>query len=217
MVKNIRVREKGVQRGIESLDNSELVALLVSHGVKGHSALDIANKVCKQIEEIDRKSKNFNETLVNNLKFINGLGSTKIVRIVAGIELGRRLFSVQQRAINSRDVSLIFSFLRNRMQEEVHILLLDASFNVISRSLMFKGTFNSSLISAREIFIKALQRKARSIIIVHNHPSGNAQPSIEDIEYTKRLRSIGDILDIQIIDHIIITNNTYYSFKDNLI
>ncbi len=211
-----RPREKLIIRGAHSLTNAELLAILIRTGTRGISALDCARLVIQ-------KFKTFRNMCNTNLKSWNefkGLGISKVVQIKAAIEIGRR-FSEEEikdkrMVINSSKtvVSLLMARMRDLINEIFKIILLDAQNRVIQVCEVEEGTINHAYPIIREIFKIAIQKSTVSIICVHNHPSGNPNPSDEDKKFTRDLRKSGFILGINVIDHIIIGDNIFFSFAD---
>lgn len=218
-----RPREKLEKKGPQSLTDAELLAIILRTGKKNKSALDIAKELIikyKSLKELAQKD--FREIL-NNFSG-EGIGKTKAITLLAAIELGRRS---TQRDINIDEIQVteprvIFELMNPKLShltvEEFHIVILNRKNVVIRTELVTRGTLDSSLVSPREVFKIAIDNRAASIILVHNHPSGNLEPSKEDIKVTEQLYQSGKLLEIPVLDHIIIANNYYTSFLErNLI
>lgn len=214
---SLRPRERLINDGIESLNDEELLAILLKTGTKNESAKDLACKVLKSIESIENL-KNYNyEQLIK----INGIGLAKACSILASIELGKRVYqsnqSIKSMTINSTD--LVYKYYKNiigdAMQECFCCIYLDSQKKVINTKTLFVGTLNYSMVHPREVFKMAYLYGAVSIICIHNHPSGNPMPSKEDFLITQELVNIGKLLDVRVLDHIIIGKNNYYSFLEN--
>ena len=213
--KNERPREKIKKYGIESLNNEELLTILIGSGNKYNSARDLSLKLLSNIEEIGDLV-NFNyETLAK----IKGLGPSKICIILASIELSKRIKTkdlINEKINNSEK---IFNYFKNKFinehQECFYAVYLDSSKKIMKVKLLFKGTLDHSLVHPREIFKEAYLISASSIICIHNHPSGNINPSKEDKMLTNNLVRIGLLHGIPIIDHVIIGQSNYYSFFEN--
>ena len=215
--KNDRPIERLVNNGVNTLSDTELLTILLKTGTKAKSAKNLAEEILKQTGNI-YKLKNIN---IEELYKIKGIGITKAANILAAIELGNRVnsnnYTINGIKINSS--SLVFEYYKNKigdkLQEYFYCLYLNTAKKVIKDKLLFIGTVNNSIVHQREIFKEAYITSASSIICVHNHPAGTVLPSREDQLLTKKLVDIGNLLGIPIIDHVIITQNNYYSFFEN--
>lgn len=218
-MKDIPKSERPVERlllyGSEFLSNEDLLSIIIKTGNRDYSAKGLAELILKQCDG------NLKQLNYSNLKRIKGVGDVKGASILAALELGRRanrsLSSINNIRITSTDV--VFNYYRDLFidmkQEYFYCIYLDTNKVVIEDKLLFIGTLDYSVVHPREVFKEAISVSASSIICIHNHPSGNVLPSRNDYEITKRLVSIGDILGIKVIDHIIIGSNKYYSFMEN--
>ncbi len=211
-----RPREKLIRNGEHTLSNSELLAILIRTGTKGESAIDLARKILRKFKTF----RDLSHTDLSQWKEIKGLGIAKIAQLKAAIELGRRfreevLKKDMIKIESSRDAAAIFMpRMRDLKKEVFKILLLNRGNKAVDIIEITEGTVHEASPAAREIFQKALENFAVSIICVHNHPSGDPSPSEEDKKFTLELCQAGRILQINILDHIVIGNNTYYSFLD---
>lgn len=210
-----RPRERFLKYGKENLSNNELISILLNNGTKNMSVKELSDNILKEINDISELK---NLTL-NKLKNIKGIGEVKAITLLSALELGKRVYYQNNKTkIKMNRADLIYEYLKdeliNETQEHFYALYLDSKKNLIDKKLLFVGTLNKSIVHPREIFKHAYLLSASSIIVVHNHPSGDTIPSKEDIILTKQLVEIGKINGILIIDHIIIGNN-YYSFYEN--
>ena len=211
-----RPREKLLKDGEHKLSNSELVAILLRNGVKGESAVDLARKILIKFGTF----RNMGHTDIRDWKEFKGLGQAKIAQIKAAIEIGRRFREDeakenQPKIESSKDiVDILMPRMRDLKKEVFKIVLLNSQNRIIDISDTEEGTVNKANPIIREIFQKALQNYAVSLICVHNHPSGNTEPSIEDREFTEELFKAGKIMQVAVLDHVIIGDNEYYSFAD---
>jgi DNA repair protein RadC len=211
-----RPREKLIKNGEESLSNTELLAILLKNGTKGENVLDLARKVIQKFQTLR------NLCAASNAEFreFKGLGTAKIAQLKAAIELGRRIMEENVKLPETKISSAkkVFEILMPRMRdlkkEVFKIILLNSQKKMIDVVEITKGTTNYAAPITREIFEKALQNFASSIICVHNHPSGDPTPSNEDKAFTHKLVNAGNALGIQLIDHVIIGDNTYFSFQE---
>ena len=209
-------REKFKRIGVKNLSDSELIAIIIRTGTKDLSVKDLAIEISNNIKQ------DYKNLTINQLAQIKGVGEVKAITLLAAIELGRRTmennkekkFSVN----NAKIVYELFKYdFQKESQENLIVLFLDTKKQIITSKTMFIGTINKIIVHSREIYYEAVKNCAVYIIIIHNHPSGDPTPSKEDIEFTKDIKEVGDIMKIPLIDHIIIGNNRYYSFYDNKI
>lgn len=217
--KNDRPMEKMYKYGVEALSDSELLAILIGSGNKEKNAIYLADEILK----VKFKDKNLLHSTVEKLMEIRGIGLSKACRILAGLELGKRLNKIQKFndiAISSPDTvaNYLFEFYRDSYKEEFVILLLDTKNKVSRTKTVSIGSINQTLVHPREVFRYAIMENSNSIILSHNHPSGDPTPSKEDIAITMRLCKAGKLIGINVLDHIIIGNGKYISFREkNLI
>lgn len=216
MPNNVRPRERFSDVGLDNLTDLELLAIIIKSGTKESSVLEVATKVLKEIVKKD----NIEDLKLNELIKIKGIGLIKAQTILAGIELGKRIYlkpSKSTKVLKSPEE--IYKYMRyeihNLKQEHFYCLYFDNQQQLLKKKLHFIGTLNKSVVHPREIFKEAYNLSANSIICLHNHPSGNLEPSLEDIRFTKALIEIGKLNGISISDHLIITNDSYYSFYEN--
>ncbi len=211
-----RPREKLFKYGEEHLSNSELLAILLRTGVKGQSAVELARKILIKFKTF-RHMAHADPSEWSEFK---GLGEAKIAQIKAALEIGRRFREIETKEErpqmkSSRDlVSILMPQMRDLKVEVFKTILLDSQNRLIEILEESRGTVNFTSPIIREIFQKALQKFATSIICVHNHPSGQIKPSDEDISFTRKLVDAGKTLGIPVLDHLIIGNDCYYSFAD---
>ena len=209
--------ERLINEGKECLSNEDLLAIVLKTGTKDISAKELALNVLKEVKDIT----SFNELNYNSLIKIKGIGMMKACSILASIELGKRINSQIMSLNNTSFTSakIVYNYFKNKLkdkkQEYFYCIYLDNAKRIIKEKLLFIGTINYSIVHPREVFKEAYMLSASAIICVHNHPSNNLKPSQNDIEITKRLIDIGNILDIKVLDHIIIGYNSYFSFLEN--
>ena len=209
-----RPREKLIKESSDSLSDEELLAIILSTGTKEKNAIELAREILANFSYQE-----LYDIEVNELTKINGIKSAKASKIVASLKFGKRIAKrVNQRSITRIEKSEdIYNFLKEELADKknefFYAILLDTKNVIISKELITKGTLDASLVHPREAFRPAIKKSAKSIIFVHNHPSGNPKPSAEDYNITRRLVDAGNLLDINVLDHIIIGENDYYSFK----
>jgi DNA repair protein RadC len=209
-------REKLVLKGKGALSNVELLAILLATGTRKKSALDLAREI---LEKSNRNLDELAKLTVKDLCKIDGIGPAKAVTIIAAIELAGRRQQNQARAISkiksSKDA---YEILRHHVQdlnhEEFWLLCLSRSGAVIAEHRIGEGGITGTVADPRKIFKLALDQMATGIIVCHNHPSGNLSPSEQDKDLTSKIRAAGKLLDINLMDHLIITQKQYYSFAD---
>ena len=212
--KDNRPREKLERLGPSKLTDLELLAIIIKTGARGTSVYDIGNIVLDRINNLN----NLIDVNMNTFNNIKGLGKVKIIELLATIELGKRIYltcNKMKKYKTSNDIYIDNKDLfYNKKQECFYCIYLDNKNNVIDKKLLFIGTLNKSIVHPREIFKEAYLLSASKFICLHNHPSGDVTPSNEDIYLTENLIKISYIQGIQFLDHLIISNEKYYSFYD---
>ncbi len=211
-----RPREKLILKGKHNLSDSELLAIIIGSGNKQKSAIDLAKEL---LNSVSNDLGVFAKLSVDDLKKFNGVGEAKAISIIAALEFGKRRKEIQQpEKVKLTSSSQVYTFIENTfldlIHEEFHVVLLNRANQFISIEHISSGGFSSTVVDAKIVFKKALEKNAHAMILCHNHPSGQLKPSIEDITLTKNLREFSKILDISILDHIIFTDNGYFSFAD---
>jgi len=211
MPKVERPREKLMKYGPEKLSNSELLAVLLRSGTKEENAIELANKILKRFSASELPNLTYND-----LKDYPGLGPAKACEIIACFELGKRLLKGKKTEIylTPKEVWEELRDLRDNKKEHFVIFYLDSRNQEIKREIISVGTLNANLVHPREVFEPAIRNLAAQIILAHNHPSGDPEPSEDDLEITKRLLEAGKILGIEVIDHVIVTKTGFISFKE---
>lgn len=211
-----RPRERLLEIGAENLTNEDLIAILIKTGCRNYSVRDIAIEALKRIDSLNNIADIRFETF-NNIK---GLGKVKIIELLASIEFARRIYMKKEvdyleKYNDPKKIYLNNLYLfKDKKQEYFYCFYLDNKNRLLERKLLFMGTINRSIVHPREIFKEAYLLSSSGIICMHNHPSGDLTPSMEDLELTKSLVEIGRIQGIKIIDHLIVSNNGYLSFYE---
>jgi DNA repair protein RadC len=215
-----RPRERLTRYGAEYLTDAELLAILWrtgSSGAERESAVAVAGRALKRFEGLAGLAR----TSLKELEQIRGVGPVKAIELHAAIELGRRLATLQpaERPVvrSPRDVvNLVYSQMANQDQERLRVLLLNTKNHVVANREVYRGTLNSSTVRVAELFRDAIRENCAALIVVHNHPSGDPTPSPEDIRVTAEAVKAGQILDIEVLDHIIVgsTRERYVSLKE---
>lgn len=215
-VKDEFPREKMLKDGVESLSNAELIAVLLRTGSKNKTVIELANELLKVDHEGIRFLKS---SSIEELCEIEGIGISKATLIKAALELGVRVSEseiVRYQVKNPWDIYKYYMESMRYLKEEIFkTVLLNTKNEIITDIDVSHGTLNSSLVHPREVFKQAIKKSANKIILIHNHPSGNVEPSNEDMHITDRLIECGKIIGIEVIDHIIIGDGIYYSFKES--
>lgn len=206
-----RPREKLIKYGPDKISDAELLAIILRTGQKGLNVLDISKSFLKKYSKDQILNLNHSE-----LKKIKGFGEVKACELIASIELGKRLVSKKVNVIllSPQDVWNEMKEIRNSTKEHFYIIYLDTRHQKINKDLISIGTLNASLVHPREVFEPAIKNLAAAIILVHNHPSSNTDPSDADFNITKKLVEAGKLLDIEVIDHVIISSTSWFSFKE---
>lgn len=207
-------RERLKKYGVKSLSNADLISIILRCGTKNKSVKDLSLDILKKYRIKDLKNIDY-----QTLSKIKGMGEVKALTLISAIELGIRTLSIQDEIkiiTNSKDIYEYIRYdLENIEQEKLIAIYLDGKNNIISKKEIFKGTVNKSEVYPRDIFREAVKLNTARLIIVHNHPSGNSNPSNSDIELTKSIRKLSNMIGITLLDHIIIGKNNYYSFATN--
>lgn len=212
--KSERPRERLQRLGAEALSSQELLALILGRGIKGESVMVTAQKLLSAFGNIERISL----ASLEELSSIKGVGPAKASQLKAVFELAKRSGNDSGEKItirSSKDViKLVKPKLKDKKKEHFLILCLDTRNNLIKTGDISTGTLDANYVHPREVFKEAIQSLASSIILVHNHPSGDPEPSEADIDITKRIVETGKVVGIDVLDHIIIADNKSLSFKE---
>lgn len=213
-----RPYEKCLAYGAEHLTNAELLAVLLRTGTQGMNALELARTLLSS-PDTDESILNIHQLSLQKLLKTKGIGKVKAIQILCISELARRLAkaSAKDGLVFSKPSTIAEYYMedmRHQKQECMKLLMLNTKGKLIGETYISKGTVNASLVSPRELFIEALEHGAVSIILVHNHPSGDPSPSQNDMSVTNRVKEAGELIGIELLDHIIIGNNCYFSFAE---
>jgi DNA repair protein RadC len=211
-----RPREKLMANGPRSMTDAELLAILIGSGNPGETAVELSRRILSSVNN------NLNELGKKNIDFLksfNGIGQAKAITILAAVELGRRRREQDAPARNkistSRDAAEYFKPVVSDLEfEEFWVMFLDRGNNIIGRYQVSKGGITGTVIDVRLIMKEAINKQSCSIILCHNHPSGNLNPSDADMKITRKISDAGEIMDVKVLDHIIIAGQQYYSFAD---
>lgn len=213
---NDRPREKLMRLGKSALSDAELIAILLGSGNHKESAVDLAKNI---LNDINNNLIELSKLDIKKLSRFNGIGEAKAISIIAAMELGnrRRYAEVieREKVSSSKDAFEVFlASLAGKAYEEFWILLLNRANRILKKLNISEGGISGTVADPKKIFKLALDHNASSIILCHNHPSGNIQPSESDVKLTNKLKEAGKMLDLPVIDHIIIGEDKYYSFAD---
>lgn len=218
MSEDERPREKMLKKGEKSLSNAELLALIIRTGNKNFNAIELSNQIFK---EKLINIRDLYDISIEELCDIDGIGIAKAAQIKAALELGMRASSYIPTRYKIKNPWDIYKYymeeLRYESKEIFKIVLLNTKNEIITDEKISVGTLNTSLVHPREVFKPAIRKSSSKIILIHNHPSGCCNPSHEDEMVTKRLIQCGEIIGIEVIDHIIIGDGVYFSFKENML
>ncbi len=211
-----RPYEKCLMYGAEALTDAELISAIIRTGSKGERCVDLAHRILNAGPD---GLLNLIQLDVKQLTGIRGIGNVKAIQLKCVGELARRIASTRRRqqvVLQSPEsiASYYMERMRHETQEKLMLAMFDSKSMLLSEKVISVGTCNAALISARDIYRTALQEQAIYIVILHNHPSGNPEPSREDIQVTRKIKQSGEILDILLMDHIIIGDNRYFSFRE---
>ena len=212
-----RPREKLRDKGRNTLSDAELIAILISSGNKEESAVELSKRI---LVSVNGNLIELSKLSINDLvKTFKGIGEAKAITIIAAMELGKRRRSseiiLKEKITSSKDsFELLHGLVNDSQYEEFWIVLLNKANRIIKTVSISEGGISGTVADPKKIYKVALENNACSIILCHNHPSGNIRPSNDDIKLTRKLKDAGSMLDIQVLDHIIIGDDKYYSFAD---
>ncbi|MCW3162240.1 RadC family protein [Chryseobacterium oryctis] len=211
-----RPREKFLLKGKNSLSDSELLAIIMGSGNRDETAVELARRI---LSSVDNNWHQLSLLSVKDLMKFKGVGEAKAISIATALEIGRRRASqeVLEKPIISSSRSA-YSILKNHLSdlrtEEFWAIFLNQSNKIIHITQLTQGGINQSIVDIRILFKTALEHFSTGIIVAHNHPSGNLKPSTEDLTITQKIKEAGELLNIQLLDHLIIIQNSYFSFSD---
>ena len=215
MPENLRPRERLLEFGAKALSDQELLAIILRTGTRNRNVIDVAHELLVKSEELS----SLREASIDELTTIEGIGQAKAIELLATIEFGRRVSQAslpRQAKIDSTMTAgkFLVSQMQHFQQEKLYALFLNTKNYVIKQKVIFIGTVNSSVAHPREIFREAVKYPTARIIVAHNHPSGDPTPSPADLIFTKRVISCGELMGVEILDHIIVAGETYISLQD---
>lgn len=210
-----RPRERMLQHGAQALSNTELLAILLRTGTFSESVVGLAHRVLMECGNL----RNLTDLSTDQLTAIKGIGTAKALQIKAGIELGRRLArSSMEQTVKIRSpkdaADYMMEDMRYLQKEHFVCLFLNTKNQVLAEEILSMGSLNASIVHPREVFRAAIKRSSASIICLHNHPSGDPSPSPEDVQLTQRLVQAGELIGIEVLDHVIIGDRRYVSLKE---
>jgi DNA repair protein RadC len=211
-----RPREKLSAQGRRALTDAELIAILIGSGSRNETAVELSKRI---LHHYDNDLNKLGKASINELSNFKGIGEAKAISIIAALEIGRRRNDFETKTpdavLSSKDAyNIMRRHLVDLNHEEFWILLMGRSQKVLAKELVSKGGLSETVVDPKIIFGMALQHQATGIILIHNHPSGSLKPSQNDINLTKRLADAGNILSIKVLDHLIISDEGFYSFAD---
>ena len=211
-----RPREKLMLKGKAALSDAELIAILMGSGNREETAVDLAKRI---LDDVQNNLIELSRLSVNELSKYKGIGEAKAIGIVAALELGRRRRGaealIKKRIQTSCDAFEIFHmYIGDEVYEQFMMIVLNRANDVLKTVSISEGGTSGTIVDLKKIFKMALDNNAAAIILGHNHPSGNMKPSEQDIKLTRKIKGAGKVLDIDVLDHIILGMNKYYSFAD---
>lgn len=211
-----RPREKFLLKGKNALSDTELLAIIMGSGSRDESAVELARKI---LQSVENNWNHLSRLQIADLMKFKGVGEAKAISIAAALEIGRRRAAQEiperTQIKSSNDIFVLLSpFLSDLQTEELWAIFLNQNNRVLGKSQLSSGGINQSVVDVRILFKAAIDQFATALVIAHNHPSGNLKPSTEDVKITKQIAEAGKILNIQLLDHVIIAQNSYFSFAD---
>ncbi len=217
LAKDDRPREKMLEKGCLALSDAEIIAILIGSGTREKSAVELCREILKSV---DNDLNKLARLTIHDLMKFKGIGEAKAITIAAALELSRR--KKTEGETNSSFIKIsrdAFNAVRHLYEdlnhEEFHVIILSRSNKILGVELISKGGLNATVADGKVIFKKALEKGASSIILCHNHPSGNLKPSDTDIDLTKKMKAFGAYIDMPVLDHIIVADQNFFSFADN--
>ena len=211
--KSDRPREKLIAKGAENLKDSELLAILLRTGKAGKNVIEIASQILSKYSK-----KRLLQMTYDDLSKISGIDSAKATTLLAAFELSKRALEVNDTNLpvinTAKDAAVQLTDMRDLKKEHFVVLYLNAKNQLVHKETISMGTLNANLVHPREVFEPALKYSAAQIIVAHNHPSGDPKPSEDDLEVTKRLTEAGKMMGIELMDHVIVSKNSHFSFKE---
>lgn len=214
MPKQNRPRERFLRHGPEALSDAELFAIILRTGSQNENVIEMSNRLIKEYS-----LNNLFDCSIKELQKIKGIGKAKAMQVLAMAELGKRYSQSNKPRKFISSAKTVFDLMNEKLKDEKQenfiVLHLNNRNYFIKEELITIGVLNASIIDAREVFKSAIRNSAARIILVHNHPSGDPHPSKEDMEVTKKLIDAGNLLGIKVLDHIIIGNNGYWSWRED--
>lgn len=211
-----RPREKLMSKGRHVLSDAELVAILIASGNTEETAVELSKRI---LNSVNNNLNELGKLTINDLTKFRGIGEAKAISIIAALELGRRRKETEstkrEKITTSTGVYELFRpLLLDLPHEEFWVILLNRSSSIIKKEMISRGGVSGTVVDSKIIFKSAVENLASSVILCHNHPSGNTKPSEQDIQITKKLKEAGKLLEIPVLDHVIISETGYYSFAD---
>lgn len=211
-----RPREKFLSKGKNALSDAELLAIIMGSGNREDSAVELGRKI---LNSVDNNWHNLSKLQISDLMKFKGVGEAKAISIATALEIGRRRAAqeVPERikiGQSTDSFKVLQPYLGDLQTEEFWAIFLNQNNKILAKSKLTSGGINQSIVDVRILFKTALDHLATAIVVAHNHPSGNLKPSVEDIKITKQISEAGKILNIDLLDHLIITQNRYLSFAD---
>lgn len=203
-------REKYIEKGIDNLSDQDLIAIIIGTGTKGKNFMSVSRSVVIRMRKLVKSGKDIN---IQDITEVDGVGVVTAMRILAGIELGKRLYGLEtneRRVVrNSQEAYSALRDIGSRKQEHVVAIFLNSRFEVLERRVICIGSLDGVNILPRDIIIPALELNASSVVIAHNHPSGDPTPSEEDVLITKRIQEGLELVGLNLLDHIVVANDSW--------
>ncbi len=211
--------ERFMEYGAGSLTNAELLAIILRTGTSGTTAVELGRQILELNNSDSTSLISLHNLTMSDLLSVHGIGEVKAIKILCLAEITRRMVIEKKKKLptftNPSDIAACYmEELRHKKKEVVLLLMLDTKLSLIGEKILTEGTVNSSILSPRDVFTEAMHERAVSIILLHNHPSGDPTPSAEDVHITRQISIVGTLMDIKLLDHIIIGDLCYTSLKE---
>lgn len=214
-MKGLMPREKILESGVETLENYELLAVLIGSATKKEGVLDLSKRILNEINGLD----DLINMSIEDWMLIRGIATAKAAKLVAFLELAKRIYTYDKKVISLRKSEEVFNYIKydvyGKTHEQLIVLYVNVKCNLVKKVVSSKGKVNILYVDVKQIVNDAIKCSSSGVFLIHNHPSGDVTPSESDIDLTDHIKKALSFFDIQLLDHLIIGNNKFYSFQSN--